>query len=98
MVTSYNDLREFLNQHIHEILAKLGRRFDSDLFIESFHRVFPNEYAQAVQFAGTYGKLHAWIARWYLLHCEYVHNAGLNPKLIKTINGNVSRNHCWEKC
>ena len=43
-MTYYKDtLQAFLDNHIHEILGKLGREFDSNDFITAFRLLFPNE-------------------------------------------------------
>lgn len=66
-MTYYKDtLQAFLDNHIHEILGKLGREFDSNDFITAFRLLFPNEYATALRRSGSYRAIHTWIARWYL--------------------------------
>ena len=41
-MTYYKDtLQAFLDNHIHEILGKLGREFDSNDFITAFRLLFP---------------------------------------------------------
>lgn len=66
-MTYYKDiLQVFLDDHIHEILGKLGREFDSNDFITAFRLLFPNEYATALRRSGSYRAIHTWIARWYL--------------------------------
>ena len=66
-MTYYKDtLQAFLDNHIHEILGKLGREFDSNDFITAFRLLFPNEYATALRRSSSYRAIHTWIARWYL--------------------------------
>ena len=66
-MTYYKDtLQAFLDNHIHEILGKLSREFDSNDFITAFRLLFPNEYATALRRSGSYRAIHTWIARWYL--------------------------------
>ena len=49
-MTYYKDtLQAFLDNHIHEILGKLGREFDSNDFITAFRLLFPNEYATVLR-------------------------------------------------
>ena len=49
-MTYYKDtLQAFLDNHIHEILGKLGREFDSNDFITAFRLLFPNEYAALIE-------------------------------------------------
>ena len=99
MLTSYSDLRRFLdgNNHLHEILSKLGKTFDSNDFITAFRLIYPDEYADAAKFAGTFGRLHSWIARWYLSQCKQIKDLGLSQKPRIGINGNPTRNHRWSK-
>lgn len=97
MLTSYSELRNFLDNSINEILSKLGKTFDSNNFIDAFRHIYPNEYADAAKFAGTFGNLHSWIARHYLLKCKRVKDLGRAHKLRIGMNGNPTRNHRWEK-
>lgn len=97
MLTSYSDLRRFLDENLDEILSKLGKRFDSNDFIAAFRLIYPNEYADAAKFAGTFRKLHSWIAHWYLSQCRQITDLGLSTKSRIGINGNPTRNHLWSK-
>lgn len=66
-MTYYKDtLQAFLDNHIHEILGKLGREFDSNDFITAFRLLFPNEYATVLRRSSSYRAIHTWVARWYL--------------------------------
>lgn len=97
MLASYAELREFLDSHIDEILSKVGKEFHSDGFIKTFSLTYPNEYADSLLFAKTYGLLHSWIARCYLKKCDKVLDLGVDPKPRNTVLGNTTRNHRWEK-
>ena len=97
MLTSYSELRKFVDENLDEILSKLGKTFDSNDFIAVFRLIYPNEYADAAKFAGTFGKLHSWIARWYLSNCNRVKDLGLDIKPRIGVNRNLTRNHRWEK-
>lgn len=67
VMTYYKDtLQAFLDNHIHEILGKLGREFDSNDFITAFRLLFPNEYATVLRRSSSYRAIHTWVARWYL--------------------------------
>ena len=97
MLTSYSELRNFLDNSINDILSKLGKTFDSNNFIDAFRHIYPNEYAEAALFAGTFRNLHSWIARHYLSRCSRVKDLGLSRKSRIGINGNTTRNHRWEQ-
>lgn len=97
MLTSYPELRTFLDNHVDNVLSKLGTEFHSANFIETFRLLYPNEYAHALQFAKTYGLLHSWIARCYLAKCNKIKDLGIDPKLRKSTLGNPTRNHHWKK-
>ncbi len=97
MINSYANLRVFVDGHLATILAPLGKTFDSNQFVESFHRTYPCEYAAAMRFAGTYGNLNTWFARWYLKECGSVRDMGLDSKARPSANDNPTHNHRWEK-
>lgn len=61
-MTYYKDtLQAFLDNHIHEILGKLGREFDSNDFITAFRLLFPNEYATVLRRSSSYRAIHTWV-------------------------------------
>lgn len=93
----YEFERRFLDEHLYEILQKLGREFESAAFIEVFRDCYPQEYANALRRARTYRNLNTWVARWYLSGCSRVQKGGLSPKIHTTKNYNKSRNHLWIK-
>lgn len=97
MLTSYSQLRGFLDKNLSEILSKLGKKFDSNDFIAVFRLIYPNEYADAAKFARTFGALHSWIARWYLSNCHQVKPIGLDINPGTSVNRNPTRNHRWEQ-
>ena len=97
MLTSYSELWIFLDENLDVILSKLGKTFDSNNFIDAFRHVYPNEYADAVRFAGTFRKLHSQIARRYLSQCKRIKDLGLSDRPRIDINGNLTRNHRWEQ-
>ncbi len=97
MLTSYVALRAFLDAHLDEILSKLGKEFHSDAFIKTFRLIYPNEYAESLLFAKSYGLLHSWIARCYLTKCDKVRDLGLDPKSRDSVLGNTTHNHRWAK-
>ena len=89
-------LQGFLNDHIHEILGKLGREFDSNDFIKAFSLLFPNEYADALRHSSSYRTLHVWIARWYLSRLTALLRKGeTRPR--ESVNRNSTKNHIWTK-
>ena len=97
MLTSYVALRTFLDAHLDEILSKLGKEFHSDAFIKTFSLIYPNEYADSLLFAKSYGLLHSWIVRCYLKKCDRVRDLGLDPKPRKAVLGSTTHNHRWAK-
>lgn len=93
----YEFEKRFLDEHLEEILQKLGREFNSDAFIKAFRDCYPQEYANALCKAATYRNLNSWAARWYLSRCPRVQKGKLSPKSHITTNNNTSRNHMWIK-
>ncbi len=93
----YQDtLQGFLDQHLREILGKLGREFDSNDFITTFRLLFPNEYATALRRSGSYRAIHTWIARWYLSgHTDLLQKGDIQQR--KSVNRNQTKNHTWTK-
>ena len=96
-MTYYKDnLQVFLDDHIHEILRKLGREFDSNDFITAFRLLFPNEYATALQRSGSYRAIHTWIARWYLsARTDLLQKSDIQSR--ESVNRNPTKNHTWIK-
>lgn len=96
-MTYYKDtLQAFLDNHIHEILGKLGREFDSNDFITAFRLLFPNEYATALRRSGSYRAIHTWIARWYLSRqTDRLQKGDIRQR--QSDNRNPTKNHTWIK-
>ena len=96
-MTYYKDtLQAFLDNHIHEILGKLGREFDSNGFITAFRLLFPNEYATALRRSGSYRAIHTWIARWYLSRqTDRLQKGDIRQR--QSDNRNPTKNHTWIK-
>jgi hypothetical protein len=96
-MTYYKDtLQVFLDNHIHEILGKLGREFDSNDFIKAFRLLFPNEYATALRRSGSYRAIHTWIARWYLSGRTDLLQKG-NVRQRESVIRHQTKNHNWIK-
>ena len=94
-MTYYKDtLQEFLDDHIHEILGKLGREFDSNDFIKAFRLLFPNEYATALRRSGSYRAIHTRVARWYLSGRPNLLQKG-DIQQRESVNRNPTKNHSW---
>lgn len=96
-MTYYKDtLQAFLDNHIHEILGKLGREFDSNDFITAFRLLFPNEYATALRRSSSYRAIHTWIARWYLsARTDLLQKSDIQSR--ESVNRNPTKNHTWIK-
>ena len=96
-MTYYKDtLQAFLDNHIHEILGKLGREFDSNDFITAFRLLFPNEYATALRRSSSYRAIHTWIARWYLsARTDLLQKSDIQSR--ESANRNPTKNHTWIK-
>ena len=61
-MADYSMLRELFSRRGQDVLALLGKEFDSNDFILAFKNMFPNEYASALIEAGSYKALNVWIA------------------------------------
>ena len=61
------NLRRNLDENLQTILSSIHKEFTSKEFIDVYHRTSPNSYAEGVRGFGDFRRLHAWIARWYLL-------------------------------
>lgn len=94
---TYDFEQRFLDEHLEEILQKLGREFETSVFIEMFKKCFPQEYANALRKKEQERCFNVWVARWYLSRCPRVRKGELNPKPHTTTNKNTSHNHLWIK-
>ena len=89
--------QRFLDEHLEEILQKLGREFISDSFVKVFAKCYPQEYANALLKSAKERSLNVWIARWYLSRCPRVRKGELCSKSHTTTNNNTSHNRLWVK-
>ena len=96
-MTYYKDnLQVFLDDHIHEILRKLGREFDSNDFITAFRLLFPNEYATVLRRSSSYRAIHTWVARWYLSgRTDLLQKGDIRQR--QSDNRNPTKNRTWIK-
>ena len=96
-MTYYKDnLQVFLDDHIHEILGKLGREFDSNDFITAFRLLFPNEYATVLRRSSSYRAIHTWVARWYLSgRTDLLQKGDIRQR--QSDNRNPTKNRTWIK-
>ena len=96
-MTYYKDtLQAFLDNHIHEILGKLGREFDSNDFITAFRLLFPNEYATVLRRSSSYRAIHTWVARWYLSgRTDLLQKGDIRQR--QSDNRNPTKNRMWIK-
>ena len=80
-----------------EILALLGKEFDSNDFILAFNNMFPQEYASALRLAGSYQALNRWIANEILkkVFSDRIQAVGEGERL--SINRNKTVNKIWRK-
>lgn len=99
----YSVLRSALDARFNRILKDLPKAFSSAQFISKVKDYFPDEYAVILRNSETassaYRSLHVWISRWYL---NGKASAGLirktkDKKIIKSVNGNDSKNTVWVK-
>lgn len=96
-MTYYKDtLQALLDNHIHEILGKLGREFDSNDFITAFRLLFPNEYATVLRRSSSYRAIHTWVARWYLSgRTDLLQKGDIRQR--QSDNRNPTKNRTWIK-
>lgn len=96
-MVDYSTLREFFSSRGPEILALLGKEFDSNDFILAFNNMFPQEYALALRLAGSYQALNRWIANEILkkVFSDRIQAVGEGERL--SINRNKTVNKIWRK-
>ncbi len=97
IMSVYEFEQRFLDEHLEEILQKLGREFISDSFVKVFAKCYPQEYANALLKSAKERSLNVWIARWYLSRCPRVRKGELCSKSHTTTNNNTSHNRLWVK-
>ena len=97
IMSVYEFEQRFLDEHLEEILQKLGREFISDSFVKMFEKCYPQEYGNALRKSPQERGLNVWIARWYLSRCPRVRKGELSPKPHTTTNNNTSYNRLWVK-
>lgn len=100
----YSNLRMALDAHFKRILKTLPNQFNSAQFILKVRIFSPKEYSEFLKEykaeSNAERSLHVWISRWYL---NGKASAGLirktkDKKMIKSVNGNNSKNTVWVKC
>lgn len=100
---SYICLREALDANFNRILKTLGKSFNSSQFISNAKDFFPVEYSEALKASkvesDAYRTLHVWISRWYLNSkaSSGIISKTQDKKIIKSVNGNNSKNTVWVK-
>lgn len=96
-MADYSMLRELFSSRGQDILALLGKEFDSNDFILAFKNMFPQEYASALIEAGSYKALNVWIANEILRKdfADYIQAVGTSERL--SINRNQTVNTIWRK-
>lgn len=92
-MADYSMLRELFSSRGQDILALLGKEFDSNDFILAFKNMFPQEYASALIEAGSYKALNVWILRKDF--AGYIQAVGTGERL--SINRNQTVNTIWRK-
>ena len=97
IMADYSTLRELFSSRGQDILALLGKEFDSNDFILAFKNMFQQEYASALIEAGSYKALNVWIANEILKKdfADYIQAVGTAERL--SINRNQTVNTIWRK-
>ena len=100
----YTDFRRKLDVDFKSILKNLPKSFNSAQFISVVRDFYHDDYSGLLKgYKGktsAYRVLHVWISRWYLNGKASV---GLirktkDKKIVKSVNGNNSKNTVWVKC